>query len=132
MVASFVLRAAAFFPRIAQDGRVYYYAAKPEGVAKLVPQPGMSPVEQARLAFSAACGKAFLASADGQAFIESQLVEQSQYPTTPMHTYQRQMEAIMSFDTFARLGEIKSRTLVIQGDDDAIVTIMLRDDDAAE
>ncbi len=104
-------------------GAAHSIPAKPEDVAKLVPQPGMSPVEQARLAFSAACGKAFLASADGQAFIESQLVEQSQYPASPMHTYQRQMEAIMGFDTFARLGEIKSPTLVIHGDDDAIVPV---------
>jgi pimeloyl-ACP methyl ester carboxylesterase len=104
-------------------GASHSIPARPEDVAKLVPQPGMSPVQQARLAFSAACGKAFLASAEGQAFIESQLVELSQYPATPMHTYQRQMEAIMGFDTFARLGEIKSPTLVIHGDDDAIVPV---------
>jgi pimeloyl-ACP methyl ester carboxylesterase len=104
-------------------GASHSIPAKPEDVAKLVPQPGMSPVEQARMAFSAACGKAFLASTAGQAFIESQLVELSQYPATPMHTYQRQMEAIMGFDTFARLGGIKSPTLIIHGDDDAIVPV---------
>jgi 3-oxoadipate enol-lactonase len=104
-------------------GASHSIPAKPEDVAKLVPQPGMSPVEQARMAFSAACGKAFLGSTEGQAFIENQLVELAQYPATPMHTYQRQMEAITGFDTFARLGEIKSPTLVIHGDDDAIVPV---------
>jgi pimeloyl-ACP methyl ester carboxylesterase len=104
-------------------GASHSIPARPEDVAKLVPQPGMSPVEQARMAFSAACGKAFLASAAGQAFIESQLVELAKYPATPMHTYQRQMEAIMGFDTFARLGGIKAPTLVIHGDDDAIVPV---------
>jgi pimeloyl-ACP methyl ester carboxylesterase len=104
-------------------GASHSIPAKPEDVAKLVPQPGMNPVEQARMAFSAACGKAFLASSEGQAFLESQLIEQAKYPVTPMHTYQRQMEAIMGFDTFARLGAIKAPTLIIHGDDDAIVPV---------
>jgi 3-oxoadipate enol-lactonase len=38
-----------------------------------------------------------------------------------MHTFMRQGQAIGKFDSFARLGEIKSPTLVIHGDDDSIV-----------
>jgi len=43
------------------------------------------------------------------------------YPVTPMHTFMRQAQAIQGFDSFARLGQIKSPTLIIHGDDDSIV-----------
>ena len=43
------------------------------------------------------------------------------YPITPMHTFMRQGQAIGSFDSFAHLGQIKSPTLIIHGDDDSIV-----------
>jgi len=42
------------------------------------------------------------------------------YPVTPIHTFMRQGQAIGVFDSFARLGQIKSPTLIIHGDDDAI------------
>ena len=102
-------------------GASHSIQAPPENVAALVPQPGMSPEEQARRAFSVACGKQFLNSASGQATLEQALAEMANYPITPMHTFQRQMGAIMGFDSFARLGEIKSPTLIIHGDDDSIV-----------
>jgi len=96
---------------------------KPEDLAKLTPQPGMSPLDAARAAFSVACGKAFLASASGQKFIEQQLIDGASYPMTPPHTFLRQFGAISGFDSYARLGEIKLPTLIIHGDDDAIVPV---------
>ncbi len=100
---------------------------KPEDLAKLMPQPGMSPAEAARAAFSVACGKAFVASADGQKFIDEQLADAANYPITPQHTFARQFGAISGFDSYARLGEIKAPTLVIHGDDDAIVPVQNAD-----
>ncbi|MGH8014314.1 MAG: alpha/beta fold hydrolase, partial [Candidatus Binataceae bacterium] len=40
---------------------------------------------------------------------------------TPLHTYARQWNAIMEFDTFDRLPRIKAPTLVITGSDDTIL-----------
>ncbi len=104
-------------------GAAHSVPADPANIAKLMPQPGMNPIEAAKLAFSVACGRAFLASASGQKFIDAQLAESANYPITPPHTYMRQGQAIGGFDTFARLGEIKSPTLIINGDDDNIVPV---------
>lgn len=93
----------------------------PDEVAKLMPRPGLSAEEQARLAFSAACGRAFLNSKHGQEVISQAIKEQSQYPITPQHTYIRQMEAVQGFDTFDKLGQIKASTMVIHGYDDTLV-----------
>ena len=104
-------------------GASHSVAANPENIAKLMPQPGMNPIEAAKLAFSVACGKAFLGSAAGQQTLTERMMESANYPITPAHTYMRQAEAIGGFDTFARLGEIKAPTLVIHGDDDNIVPV---------
>ncbi|MGH7779378.1 MAG: alpha/beta fold hydrolase [Candidatus Binataceae bacterium] len=97
--------------------------ANPENIAKLMPQPGMDPLEAAKLAFSVACGKAFLGSPAGQQTLIDRMTETAQYPITPAHTYMRQGEAIGGFDTFARLSEIKAPTMIIHGDDDNIVPV---------
>jgi 3-oxoadipate enol-lactonase len=97
--------------------------ANPENIAKLMPQPGMDPLEAAKLAFSVACGKAFLSSAAGQKTLIERMTESADYPITPTHTYMRQAEAIGGYDTFARLGEIKAPTMIIHGDDDNIVPV---------
>lgn len=96
-------------------------AAAPEAIAALMPTPGTPPEEQARRAFAVACGKLFLNSAAGQATLDREIAEMGNYPATPMHTFARQGAAIGGFDSFARLGAIKSPTLIIHGDDDAIV-----------
>ncbi len=96
-------------------------AAPPEAVAALMPTPGIPAEEQARRAFAVACGKAFLDSARGQAILDREIAEMGNYPATPVHTFARQFGAISGFDSFARLGEIKSPTLIIHGDDDSIV-----------
>ncbi len=102
-------------------GASHSIAADPAAIANLMPVPGMDPLEQARRAFSVACGKAFLNSAAGQATLNQAIAEMGNYPLTPMHTFMRQGQAIGGFDSFARLGQIKSPTLIIHGDDDAIV-----------
>jgi 3-oxoadipate enol-lactonase len=95
--------------------------ADPAALANLIPAPGMDPLEQARRAFSVACGKAFLNSAKGQEILSQAIAEIGNYPITPMHTFMRQGQAIGGFDSFARLGQIKSPTLIIHGDDDSIL-----------
>lgn len=102
-------------------GASHSIAADPAAIANLMPVPGMDPLEQAWRAFSVACGKAFLNSAAGQATLNQAIAEMGNYPLTPMHTFMRQGQAIGGFDSFARLGQIKSPTLIIHGDDDAIV-----------
>jgi pimeloyl-ACP methyl ester carboxylesterase len=102
-------------------GTSHSVAADPAAIANLLPAPGMDPVEQARRAFSVACGKAFLESAAGQATLEREIAEMGNYPVTPMHTFMRQGQAIGGFESFARLGQIKAPTLIIHGDDDSIV-----------
>jgi len=104
-------------------GAGHSVAANPENIAKLMPQPGMNPLDAAKLAFSVACGKAFLGSAAGQQTLAQRMMESASYPITPAHTYMRQGEAIGGFDSFARLGEIKAPTMVIHGDDDNIVPV---------
>jgi 3-oxoadipate enol-lactonase len=102
-------------------GASHSVPADPAAIANLIPAPGMDPIEQARRAFSVACGKAFLNSAAGQEILSQAIAEMGNYPITPMHTFMRQGQAIGSFDSFARLGQIKSPTLIIHGDDDSIV-----------
>lgn len=108
-------------------GMSHSIPGRPEDLARLMPQPGMSPADAARAAFSVACGKAFAASEAGQKFIEEQLIESAKYPITPPHTFMRQFGAISGFDSFARLAQIKAPTLIFQGDDDAIVPVQNAD-----
>src|SRR5208283_1931905 len=72
--------------------------------------------------------RAYLRHLDGRddragvrASISRAHAEMGNYPITPMHTFMRQGQAIGGFDSFARLGQIKSPTLIIHGDDDSIV-----------
>jgi len=102
-------------------GASHSVPADPAAIANLIPAPGMDPIEQARRAFSVACGKAFLNSEAGQAILTQAIAEMGNYPATPMHTFMRQGQAIGGFDSSARLGQIKSPTLIIHGDDDSIV-----------
>ena len=102
-------------------GASHSIPADPAAIANLIPAPGIDPIEQARRAFSVACGKAFLNSAAGQEILSEAIAEMGNYPITPMHTFMRQGQAIGGFDSFARLGQIKSPTLIIHGDDDSIV-----------
>jgi pimeloyl-ACP methyl ester carboxylesterase len=108
-------------------GASHSIPAPPEAVASLIPDPNGSPEEQARKAFAVACGRKFLASKVGQDWINQTIAQTGAYPITPMHTFMRQMAAIAGgpgiepFDSFSRLGEIKSPTLIIHGDDDRLI-----------
>ena len=102
-------------------GASHSIPADPAALANLIPSPGMDPLEQARRAFSVACGKAFLNSEAGQAILTQAMAEMGNYPITPMLTFMRQGQAIGGFDSFARLGQINSPTLIIHGDDDSII-----------
>ena len=93
----------------------------PANVAKLMPDPSKSPEEQARTAFSVACGTAFLASRDGQAFIDQQIADMGKYPVTPLHTFTRQFGAIQGWDCYDQLSQIKAPTLIFHGDDDKLL-----------
>lgn len=93
----------------------------PEDLAKLSPTADIPLREQALRALTACCSKAFVETARGRGFIDQQLAEMERYPVTPLHTYARQWDAIMGFDTFDRLSRIKAPTLVITGSDDTIV-----------
>ena len=72
-------------------------------------------------AFSGACGKAFLNSERGQAILTQAIAEMGNYPMTPMHSFLRQGQATSSFDSFSRLGQVRSPTLIIHGDDDSLI-----------
>ena len=102
-------------------GASHSIQADPQALAALLPAPGMDRIEVARRAFAVACGKAFLNSAAGQAVLDNAIAELGNYPITPMDTLMRQGQAVSRFDSFARLGQIKSPTLIIHGDDDSIV-----------
>jgi 3-oxoadipate enol-lactonase len=102
-------------------GSSHSVAADPAALANLIPAPGMDPIEAARRAFSVACGKAFLNSEAGQAILNQAIADMGNYPITPLDTLMRQGQAVAGFDSFARLGQIKSPTLIIHGDDDSIV-----------
>jgi 3-oxoadipate enol-lactonase len=102
-------------------GSSHSIAADPAALANLIPAPGMDPIEAARRAFSVACGKVFLNSEAGQAILNQAIADMGNYPITPMDTLMRQGQAVAGFDSFARLGQIKSPTLIIHGDDDSIV-----------
>ena len=102
-------------------GMKHSVPANPDDVAKLMPQPDKPPEEAARLAFSAACGAAFLNSKYGQDVLDQMIADMAKYPITPMHTYARQFGAIQGFDSYDRLGRIEAPTMVIHGDDDRIV-----------
>jgi pimeloyl-ACP methyl ester carboxylesterase len=103
------------------SGMKHSVPANPEDVSKLMPQPGKPAEEQARLAFSVACGTAFLNSKHGQDVLDQAIADMGNYPVTPMHSFARQFGAIQGFDSYDRLGEIKAPTMVIHGDDDKIV-----------
>jgi 3-oxoadipate enol-lactonase len=93
----------------------------PENVAKLMPDPSLSAEQQARRAFSVACGTAFLNSKNGQAFIDQQIADMGKYPITPLNTYTRQFEAIQGWNPWDQLGQIKAPTLIFHGDDDRLL-----------
>ena len=54
--------------------------------------------------------------------VKQVVVKRTEYPT-PLHGYRRQREAIAGHNTYDRLPEIKTPTLVIAGDADKLVPV---------
>lgn len=80
----------------------------------------LTPEERARELFPFLCSQEFI---DNNPDIMEQFVAKVMEYITPLHGYTRQAEAIMGHDTYERLPNIKSPTLVISGDADRIVPV---------
>ena len=93
-------------------------AAGPDVMALITPEPGLSPRDQKRRAWPAIVSPEFIAS-DGD-FLEEMLLLSLVNPT-PLATVVQQMAAIREFDTFDRLAQIETATLVIHGDSDRLL-----------
>ncbi len=102
-------------------GRSHSIQAAPESIAKLVPEPGLSQQQAALRALSVAVSKEFFGSPTGAAFFMRMASEMVNSPITPMETYAHQVYALSEFDSFERLKAINLPTLVITGDQDAII-----------
>jgi len=80
----------------------------------------LTPEEGARELFPFLCSQEFI---DDNPDIVEQFVAKVVEYITPLHSYTRQAEAIMGYDTYDRLPNIKAPTLVIAGDGDRIVPV---------
>ena len=101
-------------------GGEHRVAAEPEMVDLLTPQPGLSREEQLRRAWPALSPPEFIASHSD--VLELRLRDSLINPT-PVETAMRQMAAVQAFDSYDRLPQIKSPTLVLHGDRDAIIPV---------
>jgi 3-oxoadipate enol-lactonase len=99
-------------------GTVKGIQAAPETMAKLAPSPDKPREEIIRTFWTAICSPNFITN--GAPFLET-MVQQAINSPTPMETLGLQMGAIMQFDTFDRLPQVKAPTLVIHGDVDMLV-----------
>jgi 3-oxoadipate enol-lactonase len=104
-------------------GASHSIPAPMEVVANLMPNLQLSALEQAERALSVASSKEWRESPQGQAFLAQLMADAANYPLPPPHTYMRQFGAIQSFDSFARLSEINTPTLVIAGDADSLIPV---------
>ncbi|MCH8921471.1 MAG: alpha/beta hydrolase, partial [Chloroflexi bacterium] len=91
-----------------------------EVLALLEPVPGASPEEQVRKAWPAIVTPEFVDRK--REFLEEMLRIGLENPT-PVDTFRRQFAAIQSFDTYERLPQIQSPTLIIHGDRDVLVPV---------
>ena len=89
-----------------------------EVLALLAPVPGVSPEEQFRKAWPAIVTPEFVERE--REFLEEMLRSGLENPT-PVDTMGQQMAAIMRFDSYERLPQIQSPTLIIHGDKDVLV-----------
>ena len=89
-----------------------------EVLALLAPVPGTSPEEQFRKMWPAIVTPEFVERE--REFLEEMLRIGLENPM-PVDTMGRQMAAIMGFDSYDRLPQIKSPTLIIHGDRDVLV-----------
>jgi pimeloyl-ACP methyl ester carboxylesterase len=99
-------------------GPAHGIMATPETMAKLAPNPQMSPQEIIAQFWTAVCSPQFIQS--GAKFLDVMAAQAMQSPTPPQ-TLALQMAAIMQHDTYDRLAQIKAPTLIIHGDVDLLV-----------
>jgi 3-oxoadipate enol-lactonase len=102
-------------------GLAHSVAGDPEALAALQVNPGEPLAPQVERLLGACCAKPFVASARGQAVLKARVAEVMDYPMTPAHTYQLHWGAVMGFDAFDRLPQIKSPTLVVTGTSDLLI-----------
>ncbi len=99
-------------------GSAHSAQASLEVLSLLEPVAGASPEEQVRKAWPATVTPEFVDR--NREFLEEMLRIGLVNPT-PADTFRRQFAAIQSFDTYDRLPQIQSPTLIIHGDRDVLV-----------
>jgi len=90
----------------------------PDVMALITPAPGLSPDDQVRKARPAIVSPEFIDS--DEEFLE-EMLRLSLVNPTPLATVVQQMAAIREFDTFDRLVQVETPTLVIHGDADRLL-----------
>ncbi len=90
----------------------------PDVMALITPESGLSPDDQVRKARPAIVSPEFIDS--DEEFLE-EMLRLSLVNPTPLATVVQQMAAIREFDTFDRLPQVKTPTLVIHGDADRLL-----------
>jgi len=100
-------------------GGPHTVAAGPEITMLLLPDPSLSPADQARRQWPAVTTRAMI---DEGVFLEEMIGIGTAVPTPP-EVIGKQVAAVQGFDAYDRLPSIKQRTLVIHGDADIIVPI---------
>jgi pimeloyl-ACP methyl ester carboxylesterase len=93
---------------------------EPEVVATMVVTPGLSPQDQIRKGWSVSVTPEFLEK--GRDILEEACRGDFENPA-PFYVLGRQAAAIMRFDTYERLPQIRAPTLVIHGDRDQLVPV---------
>ena len=91
-----------------------------EVLALLEPVPGASPEEQVRKAWPAIVTPEFV---DREREFLEEMLRIGLVNPTPVDTFRRQFAAIQSFDTYERLPQVQSPTLIIHGDRDVLVPV---------
>ena len=94
-------------------------SAGPEITMLLLPDPNLSPADQARRSWPALTTQAMI---DDGVFLEEMIRIGTEAPTPP-EVIGQQVAAVQGFDAYDRLPSIKHPTLVIHGDADIVVPI---------
>ncbi len=105
-------------------GRSRGVEVSPEVAALLVPAPGLSPQEQFHRVWPAMVTPEFIERE--RDFLEEMVRTLLENPT-PVDTLGRQMVALLRFDSYERLPQIKSPTLIIHGDKDRLSPVQNAD-----
>jgi pimeloyl-ACP methyl ester carboxylesterase len=92
--------------------------ASGETLGKLAPNPQLSREQVIQNFFEVVCSPDFIAR--GQAFLGT-MTQQALERPTPVETLGKQMMAIQQHDTLDRLSEVKAPTLVLHGEEDALL-----------